>query len=195
MFRVPNWNLFTANEHADQIDKAIQILENVTCVRFVNHSEEVDFVTFTGDTNRCTSKVGRIGGEQFIKLITDKVGDGCFRIPSILHEMMHVLGFHHIHRGIDRDMHIKIIWENVLPERRHKLLTRGDIGDLTDFDVGYDVDSLLHYSKNAYSKNGKNTIETIDESSLLRIGQRVALSDGDIKRINRMYKCDNDDDV
>lgn len=154
--------LITANEHADQIDKAIQIVENVTCLRFVNHTDELDFVTFTGDTARCVSKVGRIGGEQFIKLVNSSVGEECFRIPSILHEIMHVLGFHHIHRGMDRDKYIKIIWENVLPERIHKLLTRGNDGDLTDFDVGYDVDSLLHYSKDAYSKNGKNTIETID---------------------------------
>lgn len=48
-------------EQAEKIDKAIKILHNVTCVRFVNHTNELDFVTITGDSNHCSSKVGRLG--------------------------------------------------------------------------------------------------------------------------------------
>lgn len=170
------------------------MLHNVTCVRFVNHTNESDFVTFTGDTNHCSSTVGRRGGEQFIKLINvpinTTVGNNCFRIASIHHEMMHLLGFYHIHKGADRDDHIRIKWENVIPDRHYKLEKRTDYDELSDFGVGYDVDSILHYSKSAFSKNGENTIETIDATQQDRIGQRTKLSVKDIERINRMYQCD-----
>lgn len=155
----------------------------------MKRSKEKDYVIFTGDTDHCSSKVGRQSGAQFIKLVNSTVGEGCFKVPSILHEIMHVLGFYHIHKGADRDNHIKILWENVVPGKEYKLEKRTDYWALSNFGVGYDVDSILHYSKTAYSKNGKNTIETIDKSLTNRIGQRRALSQGDIERINRMYQC------
>lgn len=173
-----------------QIDKAFKILENVTCVRFVNYTNQADFITITGDTDHCSSKVGRQGGEQFVKLMNRTVGEGCFKIHTIQHEIIHSLGFYHIHKGADRDKHIRIIWKNVIPEKKHKLKIKGNYDELSDFDVGYDVDSIMHYTKKAYSKNGKNTIETIDPTLIDRIGQRTSLSDGDIQRINRMYECE-----
>lgn len=103
---------------------------------------------------------------------------------------MHLLGFYHIHKSANRDEHIRIKWENVIPERKHKLEKRTDYEKLSDFGVGYDVDSILHYSKTSYSKNGENTIETIDATDQDRIGQRIALSVKDIERINRMYQCE-----
>lgn len=183
--------LTTASEHVDEIERAIKVLEEATCVRFKNRTSEKDFVTFTGDTNHCSSRVGRREGEQFIKLVNSTVGEGCFKVASILHEIMHVLGFYHIHKGADRDNHIKILWENIVPGKEYKLEKRTDYWALTDFGVGYDVDSILHYSKTAYSKNGKNTIETIDKSLTNRIGQRKALSKGDVERIKKMYECDD----
>lgn len=181
---------FTASEHANEIDKAFKAMESVTCVRFVERSKEKDFVIFTGDTDHCSSNVGLRGGGQFIKLVNSSVGEGCFKVPSILHEIMHTLGFYHIHKSPDRDDHIKILWENVLPGKEYKLKKRTDSWALTDFDVGYDVDSILHYPKTSFSKNGKNTIETLDQTLNDRIGQRNSLSVKDIRRINRMYKCD-----
>lgn len=163
-------------------------------MRFVNHTDELDFVTITGDTDHCSSTVGRRGGEQFIKLVNATVnatvGDNCFRIASIHHEMMHLLGFYHIHKSADRDDHIRIIWENVIPDRKYKLEKRTDYEELTDFGVGYDFDSILHYTKFAFTKNGESTIETIDEAHQDKIGQRNGLSVKDIERINRMYQCD-----
>lgn len=163
-------------------------------MRFVNHTNETDFVTITGDTDHCSSKVGRRGGEQFIKLINSTVnitiGNNCFKIASIHHEIMHLLGFFHAHKSANRDDYIRIIWENVIPDRHYKLEKRTDYDELSDFGVAYDVDSILHYSKTAFSKNGENTIETIDASLQERIGQRDGLSVKDIERINRMYQCD-----
>lgn len=61
---------------------------------------------------------------------------------------------------------------------------------MTDFGTGYDYDSIVHPRKTRYSINNTVTIETVDPKNMARIGQREKMSDGDILRINRMYKCD-----
>lgn len=46
------------------------------------------------------------------------------------------------------------------------------------------------YLRNAFSKSSYyNTIEPYDSSYLLKIGQRVRLSSGDIARIRNMFVC------
>lgn len=185
-----NFYFRAAEDHAKQIEKATRVLENVTCLRFVKHSDENDYITFTGDTNHCSSKVGRRGGEQFIELVNATVGEDCFGLQTILHEILHSLGFYHAHRRSDRDNYLKIVWENVDPDWKYKLEKRKDPEQLTDFGVGWDPDSIMHYGKEAYSKNGENTIETIDEKLIDRIGQRDQLSEKDIERVRKMYKCD-----
>jgi hypothetical protein len=47
----------------------------------------------------------------------------------------------------------------------------------------------MHYPKNAFSKNGKNTIVARNPLKALMMGQRIGLSSGDAKRINNMYQC------
>lgn len=101
-----------------------------------------------------------------------------------------MLGFHHIHISPNRDDHIKIIWENIAPNAVKNFRKRTDDGRLTDFGTGYDYDSIMHTNSVAYSPTGRITIETVDPKNQHRIGQRDKLSDGDILRINRMYKCD-----
>lgn len=86
-----------------------------------------------------------------------------------------------------RDRHIRIIWENVKPGYEYELSEKSE--ELTDFGTAWDYDSLVHAGSTKYSKNGKVTIETIDPKNSEKIGQRNNISDGDILRINKMYKC------
>jgi Astacin (Peptidase family M12A) len=46
----------------------------------------------------------------------------------------------------------------------------------------------MHYSKSAFSSNGKETIVPIDKNYVDRIGSKD-LSPDDVTRINSMYKC------
>lgn len=181
------------------------MIENSTCVKFVNHTTERNFVLITGGEDACISKIGRRGGKQVVKLVKPN-GGGCHTTVmskkkpkiiqlshnkfqgKILHEFLHLLGFYHLHRSPIRDRHIRIIWENVKPGYEYEL--REESNEVSDFGTPYDYDSLVHVKNTKYSKNGKVTIETIDPKNRDKIGQRIQLSEGDIMRINRMYKCD-----
>lgn len=60
----------------------------------------------------------------------------------------------------NRDDFIKIHWENIRSGRNHNF-KKYDESTVTNFDVAYDYDSVMHYSSKAFSKNGKITIEPL----------------------------------
>jgi len=40
---------------------------------------------------------------------------GCFQLVAIEHELMHTLGFYHMHTEPDRDTYVRINWQNIQP--------------------------------------------------------------------------------
>ena len=52
----------------------------------------------------------------------------------------------------------------------------------------YDYESVMHYRRNAFSKNGRDTITTLDPTKQNVIGQRGGLSTIDIEELNAVYK-------
>lgn len=114
------------------------------------------------------------------------IGEGCFRPGTILHEFMHALGFYHQQSDSDRDKYVQVVYDNIVPGKEFNF-EKYDLSIVTDFDMGYDYDSCLHYRPGAFSKNGQDTIVPLDAKA--RIGQREHLSKKDINKINIMYKC------
>lgn len=60
-----------------------------TCIRFVPHSNERNYIRITSTSTGCWSSVGMVGGEQDVNLQSP----GCTTaIGTPIHELMHALG-------------------------------------------------------------------------------------------------------
>lgn len=166
------------------IMKAFRIFHNSTCIRFKERSFESSYISIESATSGCWSFIGRVGGKQTINLQSP----GCFvRIGSILHELMHTLGFYHEHTRIDRDDFINIFKENAVPSSRNNF-NKDSFYRATTQDIPYDLNSVLHYGQYAFSFNNKPTI-TMKQEVFASMGQRNGFSPSDVIRINKAYGC------
>ena len=159
----------------DRVRDAIAHWEEHTDIEFVERTDEQDFVSFVPGGG-CSAHVGRIGGEQFVRL-----GPGC-STGNTIHEIGHALGLWHEQSRSDRDDHIEVLLENVIESAIHNF--NQHIHDGQDL-AEYDTASIMHYGTHFFSKNGEPTIRSKDGSPL---GQRAALSDGDIAAIAEAYE-------
>ncbi|XP_055326261.1 dorsal-ventral patterning tolloid-like protein 1, partial [Sitodiplosis mosellana] len=188
--------------------------ENSTCIKFVerNENEHENFIRFTDyeDTCSCCSFVGKKGGAQ------DVVIGGCDKI-GIVHELGHVIGFHHEHQRPDRDEFVEIKWERMEDESSAYNYAKLSPDEADTLNEPYDFESIMHYTQTAFSIlgdlnfliqnmgyarfHGRNwslaDISVIsakkDKDGIVpKIPERKTkktLSAIDIKKTNKLYKC------
>lgn len=60
--------------------------------------------------------------------------------------------------------------------------------ETNDLKSPYDVQSIMHYGRYSFSKNGEPTIVAIGQKEKT-LGQRARLSNEDATQLNRLYKC------
>ncbi|CAI5442250.1 unnamed protein product [Caenorhabditis angaria] len=171
---------YSSHERA-LLAKAVKQYHEKTCIRFVPRQPgETDYL-FIGKVDGCFSEVGRTSGVQVLSL-----DNGCMEYATIIHEMMHVVGFYHEHERWDRDNFIDIIWQNI---DRGALDQFGkvDLSKTSYYGQPYDYKSILHYDSLAFSKNGFPTM--LPKTKAATIGNARDFSDVDIAKINRMYNC------
>lgn len=168
---------------------AMKTIEDVSCIRFLKaDDDQTYFINITGNPGGCYSSVGFTDGIQQYNLEPYPINQGCFRIGTIIHEMLHTLGFYHMQSTYNRDDYVHIVSENIDPERLHNF-NKYEKDMIEDFEEEYDYGSILHYSPFAFSSNGEKTIKPLQEVPEGLMGQRVCLSEGDISKLNKMYDC------
>ncbi|XP_075912262.1 uncharacterized protein LOC116940453 isoform X2 [Petromyzon marinus] len=181
------YNISTAFASEDKltIDQAISELKQKTCVHLIERKEEPDYINFQA-LEGSWSFLGKKGGAQSVSLEPGKVEKG-----TVLHELMHALGFQHEHCRSDRDQYIKVQEDNIKEDELSQFKCR----DSSDHDLGlpYDYVSIMHYER--WSSSADHFSPTIIPIPNERtpIGQRGCLSPFDVLKIKRMYKSISED--
>lgn len=168
------------------VREALNEMEASLCLKFVQRTDEFDYVRVTVTDNGCYSYIGRIGGAQQLNLQSYEPGNGCFRKGTIIHEFIHALGFYHMQSATERDDYVTIVFENIQPGTENNFNTY-PANRIYQYQVPYDYGSVMHYPATAFSINGQPTIIAKDPVAGAAMGQRVGMSQYDVKRINNMY--------
>jgi hypothetical protein len=165
------------------LQQAIAHIHEKTPVRLKTRENESDYIRFSSDEdpNGCNSFVGRVGGEQRLDLYCGP--NGVPPVGTVVHEILHALGFWHEQSRPDRDEWVDIRWENIRPGWENNFIKYGYNARTA---TPYDYESVMHYSAYAFSKNGMPTIVP-KKTGMETIGQRHGLSRQDIAAIQTLY--------
>ncbi|MDJ0786470.1 MAG: M12 family metallopeptidase [Myxococcota bacterium] len=173
-----------------RVERAIDHWEMFTPLRFVERTNEDDFVAFVPHDELCASHIGRKGGRQEIVL-----ADDCSR-GTVIHEIAHAVGVFHEQSREDRDDHVVIHWGEIESGKGHNFKKYSDDvflwwGGQDGQDMGpYDFASIMHYGSMFFAKNGSPTITRRNNCSgagCLIVPQRTALSRNDTRYLHELY--------
>ncbi|XP_058056148.1 hatching enzyme 1.2-like [Anopheles bellator] len=167
------------------IEEAMKQFHAKTCIRFKPRMAEKDYISIESSSSGCWSSVGRIGGKQTVNLQIP----GCTSlVGTAIHELTHAVGFLHEQNREDRDGYVTIRHENIKAGTASNF-DKAQTGSTNSFGVQYDYGSIMHYSENAFSSNGKPTIVAKEPLGDTKMGQRDGFSWSDMEKISRMYNC------
>lgn len=178
---------FTADERR-AIASAMTTYHQKTCIRFVARRTQSDYIKIirsrestNGWANYpgCWSQKGRVGGAQELSL-----DNGCVYASTIVHELMHAVGFNHEQERPDQDKYITVKYDNIDP-RNHQWFSPKPADKVNS--IGrYDLNSVMHYSSHAFAidhsrptmvaKNGRTTM-----------GNPIGLTWMDVQKLRALY--------
>merc|ERR1712098_299799 len=135
-------------DNRNKIKNALQGLEDKldSCVKFSEANSGPRVVIFD-DTN-CYSVVGYQHRVQGLSLGSR----GCMSNSTIEHEFLHALGVWHTQSRTDRDSYVKILEDNIRPDRLNNFEI-ADKNEASEFDLPYDYYSVMHYGAYDFSNH------------------------------------------
>ncbi|CAJ0601397.1 unnamed protein product [Cylicocyclus nassatus] len=167
------------SQERSKIQLAMDAFRNHTCIKFRPRTlSDMYFISISNDFNpgKCSSQVGRQTDKDSRtpegKFKTEmNLSRDCFTQSTLLHELMHAIGFKHEHQRDDRNPLIDAALDphgDDWYRHNHKIYPRTKMYYMGD----YDPESIMHYS----FPNFKNY-------------ERQYFSKSDIKNINKLYNC------
>ena len=148
-------------------------------------------ITCTYFLCRCNSFIGSPPSDMPTYEV--RLGPSCDSAGNAMHELGHTLGFFHEQQRPDRDQYITINHDAIQDtQAARNAYVRLD-GYVSSLGVEYDYASIMHYSKRAFSKDGR-VVFKVNKSKELpeclpEIGQRKSISSKDIEQVNKLYNC------
>jgi hypothetical protein len=133
--------------HKDNIKYAMEMIQYKTgCIKFRKRTTEKDFILFTMRESGCWSYVGRIGGRQVVNL-----DHNCADEHGVaIHEIIHALGFWHMHSHSQRDNFVRINYQNIAHSDRHNF-DKISAEEASSYGTIYDYLSIMHYGPYYFS--------------------------------------------
>ncbi|PIK56734.1 putative zinc metalloproteinase nas-13-like [Apostichopus japonicus] len=103
-----------------------------------------------------------------------------FHRGTIMHELMHAVGFQHEQTRTDRDQFVTVYYQNIQSGLEYNFV-RYNQDTIDHLQTRYDYYSIMHYPMNAFSRNGRPTI--VPRQAGVSIGNRNDFSATDILKI------------
>jgi len=165
------------------ISAAAKDFERYTCLRLQrrNSGHRENYINFYRGGG-CSSPVGRVQQRQDVSLAS-----GCWQKGTVIHEVLHSLGFWHEQSRPDRDRHVRINLGNIPAGVRYNF-NKFSYSQIDSLGSPYDLGSVMHYNGYAFSQNGRPTI--VDLSGRAVQTQRNGFSKQDLFQLNKMYGCE-----
>ncbi|GGG92435.1 M12 family metallopeptidase [Pedobacter zeae] len=172
--------------NSSNIGLAINEWESNTPIRFVQRTNQPNYVDFTGSPSQGSgsSQLGMIGGRQEIKLEDNA------SFTTVVHEIGHAVGLMHEQTRADRDQYITVNYGNInsfWTSQYDTYSVQGESGS----EIGtFDFNSVMLYrSNNAAARIGGNTApQMTKKDGFTTWGDNYYLSQGDIDGVNYLYK-------
>jgi len=164
-----------------KLEKSVAI-NNKLCVQFRPKTATDKYFISIVNGAGCSSSVGQNWRGQLQLTLQQPA---CVHEGTIMHELLHTLGFWHEQSRPDRDSYVTVNYANIQAGLDHAFNRYTTSVDTLG--TPYDYGSLMHYDGFAFSANGKATMVPKDPTA--KIGQRSMLSQIDIKEVQLYYKC------
>jgi hypothetical protein len=161
-----------SSSRSNEILQAFSMIEGRSSIKFVERTNEPDYVTFIDDSSYGTSYSTQVGMEAGTsKTIGLHPSQG---IGTIVHETMHGLGYFHEHTRQDRNTYVNVNVSGLSPSQAYQY-------QIQPYSTSYgilDFNSIMMYpASNVMTKVGGGTWTA----------QRDDLSEGDIDGLNQFY--------